>query len=578
MINVNQVTRNKVQEWIGKNIDKKTFELRKEYIEGDHWRKGEGWVGPMPSKDEGKVYNDVMTRIERQFVSQNVCLEINSRHVDATVGRSPLWEFASEQAIVQAESRAEREYQQEQDRQNARQDARMIDWYDGKGIHSTLYDAVFMAKYGTSSLLRFVIPPSILLSGWNYTDENGDSHFLSVDQEEEVAMLREQGIELTESNYIDKLTYEEALNELHLEVVEPTKGTVYVDPDTLKEYGCYSVSKDDGENYAELSYIDEDGLTVLMVLGDKSGTGEGVRFDLGGQLWHHEIETPSLLSEQVIQQQNLLNKARTMLSANLDWSAFIERIFLNARKPGKEVKDASSPTGKRFVEQPYETGTGTTNFVVGLKFVDREGNEQMTTPKVVFRDPLNVDVFRDSADEAYEAMLQESRQMHALISGDAAASGESRIQAMSDFMMSLYPTKIEADKAGRWVLKTAHMIASALSNESVNDDLRTRFECRLFPGTLPAELQAFYAGLVDKGQMQLTTMLALIGIDDVDAEVAALMNSPESRMRLLKQQFELLTTIESYGLELQVAAKIVGMDESTVKMIESASPRVVPEL
>jgi hypothetical protein len=86
-----------------------------------------------------------------------------------------------------------------------------------------------------------------------------------------------------------------------------------------------------------------------------------------------------------------------------------------------------------------------------------------------FGEPSPVSPFKDGFDLGYLACLQEAGQMYALISGDATASGESRIQALADFLLKIMPYKSEVDHQGSWVLTVVLLLASALSDTKLAD-------------------------------------------------------------------------------------------------------------
>jgi hypothetical protein len=179
----------------------------------------------------------------------------------------------------------------------------------------------------------------------------------------------------------------------------------------------------------------------------------------------------------------LLNLAKTMLARNVVLGGFLERIILNAQLPGEYVEDATTKK-KTFVPSPLKTGAGTTNVLAGLPVSDATGRVTgYATPTIIYRDPVPVTTFNDTALAAYRGMLEEVHQLHAAIAGDATASGESRRQARADFEASLGATIAEVEAAGRWLLETALALAAAFSNQAGRfDALRATFTCRVDSG------------------------------------------------------------------------------------------------
>jgi hypothetical protein len=231
------------------------------------------------------------------------------------------------------------------------------------------------------------------------------------------------------------------------------------------------------------------------------------------------MEREPLIGEQVRQQQKLLNLAKTMLARNVVVGGFLERVLLNAQVPGTWSRDAA--TGEEtFTAGTFSVGAGTTNFFAGVPIVDTEGNTTgYANPSVVYRDPVPVSTFVETEQHAYRGILSETRQMHALISGDAAASGESRKQALYDFTMSLMDTAEEVERALRWLLETVLNLAAVFSGEPGRYvGLRVNAMARIDVGPLSADDQRALTELVGARLMSRRKAMARLGIDDPDAE------------------------------------------------------------
>ena len=169
---------------------------------------------------------------------------------------------------------------------------------------------------------------------------------------------------------------------------------------------------------------------------------------------------------------------------------------------------------------PLKTGAGTTNVLAGLPVSDASGRVTgYATPTVMYRDPVPVTTFNDTADAAYQGMLEEVHQLHAAIAGDATASGESRRQARADFEASLGATISEVEAAGRWLLETALAMAAAFANQPGRfDSLRATFTCRVDSGPISADEQDQTRQNVEAGLLSKETGMVRIGVDDTDAE------------------------------------------------------------
>jgi hypothetical protein len=116
---------------------------------------------------------------------------------------------------------------------------------------------------------------------------------------------------------------------------------------------------------------------------------------------------------------------------------------------------------------------------------------------------------------------KQARQLHALISGDAAPSGESRKQAAADFAASLGPTSRAVERAVRWLLETAYAYAVYLTGGAVGD-VRATVTCNLSAAVPTSEeikevREGVGAGLLKRARYQ-----ALQGVDDSEAEDEAI--------------------------------------------------------
>ena len=121
----------------------------------------------------------------------------------------------------------------------------------------------------------------------------------------------------------------------------------------------------------------------------------------------------------------------------------------------------------------------------------------------------------------YASILGQAQQTHALISGDAAASGKSREQARAEYRASLLDSQESVDDAGRWTLDTGLRIAAQFCNR-VKDfaGLRCNFEAVIEDGPVSADERAANRSDVSAGLMSKETAMSANGIDDTDAEKA----------------------------------------------------------
>ncbi|HEU5099214.1 MAG TPA: hypothetical protein VFU22_09355, partial [Roseiflexaceae bacterium] len=370
----------------------------------------------------------------------------------------------------------------------------LTEWWDERGIHTLLQETVATLLLGKRAVLRLFVPRGALQAG-----------------------------------RVPQRALRDALFTIYAHQPDVTGATLLTDPVTQQQAGVHLYTETEllepstGETRAEITAIDEQGRTVLRILGnDNQATEEADPLQLGGKLLLHELKRPLLITEQVRSNQRQLNLAKTMLGRNVVQGGFLERIILNGQVPGEWVDDPSAADGKRFVPKPFKVGAGTTNFIAGATYQDADGNTQIANPSVVYRDPVSVDTFVATDRTAYQSILEETHQVHALISGDATASGESRKQARADFEQDLLKTKAQVDRAVRWLLETALALAAQFSGQPGRyASLRATCECRLDTGPLSADELRLNQELSGGKQIySQETAMSRSGVEDTDAEKA----------------------------------------------------------
>jgi hypothetical protein len=473
---------------------------------GDHWQDGEAWIGPKPLNGDADR-SSVLLEIQRGLVSKNAVAEVTQRHTSAVIGREAAWSFTVRRPLGKVEKLGEGGQVETVDERPDEAEQALIDeaeafvteWWDARKVLHVLQRGAKDLTDGRG-VLRLFVPKGVL------QEQQRDGETVKV-----VPSAGDLGAAL-------KLIYVHAPN--------PDEATVLVDDDTQQPVGMYAYTVTDGDTERAriaLCYAQPDGMTVVRVVGEKDDPGippPSDPFPLNGNLTVFEMKMDALVTAQVRQNQALLNMALTMMGRNVVLGGFLERVFLNAQMPGTwEVVD-----GKRvFVPGEFYTGAGSTNFLQGTPVDDGEGGEKLATPSVVYKDPVSVETFRDTKAEAYAAILEETHQLHALIAGDAVASGESRKQAMDDFRKSLEPTKAQLDAAGRWVLETALAWAAQFAGTPGRfSELRAVFDCQVDVGDPTADEVRVGIELVKEKVWSRARLQAETGVDDTDAETAAI--------------------------------------------------------
>lgn len=450
------------------------------YLAGDVWQEGACWIGPRLAAGDGS--QELLAEIRRVLGAANLARELVERHVAGVVGREPAWSIpGAPDADLEA----------------------LTAWWDRRGVVLLIQGALAQALAGEAPVLRLLVPTPPA---------------------------------------VRPATLEAALEAVALEVLPSTTATVLDDAAAGLHLACavYDASartlggllgRESARRTAEIVYRDAVGRTVIRAETDAGPDPEAPATDplpeapatdplpLGGRLTMHAIDdVPPLLTPTVRSLQRHLTRAITVMGRNMDVAGFVERIFIDLMRPGRRVPDASAPGGERFEPVPYQAGPGAANFLMSRS--DQAGNP--AGGSAVFRDPASPETFAQTIEVIVYQAHKEARQLHALIAGDAAPSGESRRQAAADFEASLGPSARAVESAVRWLVETAYALALALRGGAVPDGLRATATCTLSAGLTTIEEAAEIREGVGAGLLSRARYQTALGADDPDAEDAAI--------------------------------------------------------
>lgn len=503
------------------------YAVSRAFYDGDHWQGGSGWAGAFPLKDgTDEADPKAVARMAAAFTSENVIGTVTDRHAAGVVGRSPQRRLATEGYTGDADA----------DPLAARNLA-LEAWGSRRNVLAILHDYTLGLLLGGSAAVTLWIPPAVA--------------------------ARAAGVNLSELTAgqainLPSMTYTDALALLRPAFVGPGSGGVFEDPETGDRYSGVIRKGGDGSTRGEVAYLDADGRTVITLLMNTERY-PSAPIDLGGALPTYARRRRALITEQVRQQQRMINKAYTMANGNLDWSGFLERIILNGKPPMED--DPSEPGKKR---PAYRPGPGTATFLSGTVHTDAEGNERVAAPSVVFREPGEPVVFSATVAMGIVAILRETNQLHALAAADGGISEDSRIQAKADFLVSLLMTKPALDGAGRHIYETADRWACALSNEPAVAGAAHTFRTRIDPGPMTADEVQAVVSKVKEGLASKRSALSELRTEDVEAELLAIaaeaLGTPEARARAVD-------AFVNAGLSLYNALIASGYSEDEAKQL-----------
>lgn len=507
----------------------------RDFVEGDHWQRGAGWIGPAPKQGE-EGYSEVMCMIEKAFISRNVTLEVLERHMLGVVGWEPSWGFTVRRPLKEDE-----EITPEEQALIDEVESFLTAWWDKRKCHKLFQDYTLDLGWGTRSALRVYVPAGVLTE----VESEGETYLVASAQGVDKAL---------EMIYPDHPAVEDS--------------TVYIDPLTQRWLGICRYKQmvnwqPVGVYVYETTYIDKDGNTVITRTDQRASVA--YPFQLGGRLTIWESTRQALVSEQLISAQKSLNLAVSMLPRNVVTGGFLERVILAGMMPGTwTYDDKGEKTG--FIPATYKTGAGTTNFISGQEYTDQDGKTHLSTPDIKWRPPSEIKPVVEAAVAAYEQILGEAKQVHILISGEAAPSGYSREQARADHAAALGKSQSEVQPAGQWFLETVLALAEEIAGKPglYTSKLKATFACRINTGPISTEERAQNAAEAEGGLLSEETAMERNGILDVDAEKQRINSTPEAKLTLLEKQGTVGGQLVLMGYSTELASEMVGIEKKFI--------------
>lgn len=459
-------------------------------LDGDLFQDWSWWIGPIPPADDPDALT-VKQEIERGFVSRNVLGEVVGRHVNGTLGRDIKWQLVPRRKLGDGE-------QPTSDEQALIDEAvdLLDEWVEARKLQQDYDDVGETLLVAGRAYQRLFVAPG----------------------------------EVGEDGSVPTSDLATSLGRVYVSFPQPGEAALYTDPRSQRQCSVYlyrevegdrpsQTQNQDGDERAELTYLDGDN-TVVRILSRDGDVSDGeYSYPLGRRLLLSEMRRKPLLNPQVASQQKLLNLALTMKERNVILGGFLERVAINAQMDGTFETDGDGR--RRFVPNAIPVGAGAMTTLTGYVIEDDNGRQTITTPNMLWREPVSVETFLATERSAYHAILAECHQLHYAMSDDATASGTSRQTAMSAYLIDLLQTKKQVDAGWAWLLETALALAAVLSGEPGKfDGLRVVAEASVDPGPISSEMITTTSNLVREGHLSHRTGLVWMGVDDPDTELA----------------------------------------------------------
>lgn len=536
-------------------------ESNAKFADGDHWQDGDAWIGPHLAGSD-VVATQMWDEIERGFTSRNVIAEVTDRHVGGVLGQESRFGFVVARPLKEDENPSDEEVALIREIEAA-----VTPWWDKRRARQQLQRALASALLSTRGDLRLYFAKGQL-----------------------AAFPVVGGV-----RQVKATTLPEALEMIWLEFVGPDLAAVVEDPDTKLEAGVL-IHEVSGNKQVELVFLEPSTTaptrsmvrrvvdavrggtshsptprTIVRSIADQQS--EDVPLQLGGRLTMAEVRRKLLITPQVQQLQKALNLALSMIPHNLVEAGFLETTILNGQMPGELVDDPDIPGKKRLIPGPYQRGATTVNWISGLNYEDKDGNQQLATPSIQYRDPVEVTAPVAAKTDHYADILHEVDQEHILIASEATPSGRSREQAREDYVASLGESQAAVEPVGQWLIETVVAMAEALMGQpgKYTSRLRATFECRLNKGPISTEDRAQNMAEVKEGALDLESAMERNGVADVQATLSRIASRPEHRLALVKQQAETLKALQDAAIDLETALELAAFEPEQITKIMNKS-------
>lgn len=497
-----------------------------DFYEGRHFGpNGEYWTGPQP-KDPGSPAALAMVR--KEFTSKNAVKEAVKSHRDGVISREPECAFTVRRPLAKKGDVVGTIELKEDEKPNEQEAARIRDlntelltnWWNERSVLELLQEATTHLLTTRRAVFRIYVPQRFLVGG---------------------NLPRARGLA-------------DALSKIYLLVHTYDEAGVFTDRQSVQQVGVF-VDEDEEQQTAEVTFLDARGNTVIRRLTknkqaavtprtpsssavrsvfseDAPATSPALQeaaLPLGGRLMMYEMSaTEAFVSAQLREGNKSLNKAKTLRGHILNEAGFPETNFLNVALPGTLEDDPTREGGKRFVPDPIVRGASVINAWAGIEYEDGDGKKKVATPAIHNRDIPSLQAFIDCERADYRDALEESGQVHKLMAGDAVAAALSRIQAKGEFGTTLLPTVGKLNAAIRWIGETVAAYAALMLNDaSLYADLRLNADCRIHTGpVLPDEINVGLT-LVEKKVWSRARLQGMTGVEDGEAEDAAILADEE---------------------------------------------------
>lgn len=368
-----------------------------------------------------------------------------------------------------------------------------------------------------------------------------------------------------------------------VEIVAPSPGTcaVYTDPDTQQKTAVYSYTTQDGQQAAEVWFVDDDESRTTILRRIIGADSQEWSYAWGGLLPIIQCDITRLVGQVQRDLQRGVDFAGASLMRNTEAHGFTQRTETNARPHGYWSTAAPSGIPLELVEKREEgsttyyfnpqdpnIGPGTTVRLIGVEHtvsIDPETGKEtrgITTPTVEYHEPSSPENILLTRRELKQEIRSSMRRGHVVDGTSAEASGDAYEQRRAVHILDVKTC------AGKIAVHVAQILtAMTVMREwlaGVNDARFLRewtASASLRPNTGPisSERERTLRESVDAGHLSLPTAMEERGINDVDVEFERMQEHPAPAMRT--KAFTDAQILRDAGGNPEAAYRIAGVPE-----------------
>jgi hypothetical protein len=528
--------------------------VRRLIEDNDSWQEGALW----PGHRTGDPVTDTAIRanVEPQFVSDDVSGEMVENRTNGLLGQE------ADVALIPLHGDDPTEAEAKEIAQVV---AALSAWWDRKRLWEKVGTALNRVSYAGRATVRPFVA------------------------EGNLQVTPTQGRQRARTTLPANKTLAQAFDLIDLDTPLPNLAVRYTDPRTQRQ-AAVVVTDTDGQQAAEVWSVDPvTGKTELRVLGSAaaSTTGPALRLDLQGRLPLAEVRGKRIITPSVVKLQSLLNFIMTVTARTVETAGFRERYLKNVEPPGMWLTtppvnspplavDDSGPVKLYKHRVPWVLGASITNELIGYRKteVDAAGRsvEVIADPDVQALEPVAPTFATDAADTVTARLYKRGKQGHLAIDSTAQASGIAYEQARAQFEADLKGLKGPAEGMIRDLLEVALAYAGLMSTEAAGLLSRYRVQVTLHvtAGPITGEDAKTAVELRDARVISQQTTQARCGIEDPDAEQAAIDADPASGLDLIERRAKAMGVLMTEGqLPQALAAELAGFTPEQVARIKA---------